>query len=159
MEQKLFDRAAYASCARQNVAEGIVLLKNDREALPLKKGTRIALFGRNQFNYYKSGTGSGGLVNTRYVVSVRDALKKDARFHLDEKLNSIYQEWLKEHPFDQGHGWASEPWYQEEMPITEEIAREASGRNDVAVVLIGRTAGEDQDNSNVEGSFLLTGEE
>ncbi len=159
MEQKLFDRAAYASCARQNVAEGIVLLKNDREALPLKKGTRIALFGRNQFNYYKSGTGSGGLVNTRYVVSVRDALKKDARFHLDEKLNSIYQEWLKEHPFDQGHGWASEPWYQEEMPITEEIAREASGRNDVAVVLIGRTAGEDQDNANVEGSFLLTGEE
>ena len=116
MEQKLFDRAAYASCARQNVAEGIVLLKNDRDALPLKEGTRIALFGRNQFNYYKSGTGSGGLVNTRYVVSVRDALKKDARFHLDEKLNTIYQEWLKEHPFDQGHGWASEPWYQEEMP-------------------------------------------
>ena len=51
-----------ASLARQAAAEGAVLLKNDDQALPLKKET-ISVFGRIQFHYYKSGTGSGGLVN------------------------------------------------------------------------------------------------
>ena len=49
----------YASLARQAAAEGIVLLKNDGNLLPLKNGTGVACFGRSQFNYYKSGTGSG----------------------------------------------------------------------------------------------------
>lgn len=44
MEQKLFDRAAYASCARQNVAEGIVLLKNDRDAPSFKGGDKDCTF-------------------------------------------------------------------------------------------------------------------
>ena len=71
----MFDVKKYASLARQVVAEGSVLLKNDRAALPLAKGCKVASFGRSQLNYYKSGTGSGGLVNTAYVVSVLDALK------------------------------------------------------------------------------------
>ena len=63
----------YASLARQAAAEGAVLLKNDDQALPLKKET-ISVFGRIQFHYYKSGTGSGGLVNAKYVVGITDAL-------------------------------------------------------------------------------------
>ena len=58
MEDHL-DQKKYAACARQAAAEGIVLLKNDREALPLNRGDRIAVFGINQFHYYKSGNGSG----------------------------------------------------------------------------------------------------
>ena len=65
----------YASLARQAAAEGAVLLKNDDQALPLKKET-ISVFGRIQFHYYKSGTGSGGLVNAKYVVGITDALLK-----------------------------------------------------------------------------------
>ena len=64
MSNQLFDVEQFAAVARRAVAEGIVLLKNDDNALPLKKGAKIALFGRSQFNYYKSGTGSGGMVNT-----------------------------------------------------------------------------------------------
>ena len=65
----------YAALARQAVAEGCVLLKNDDNALPIRKGERVSVFGRIQFDYYKSGTGSGGAVNTRYVTNILDALK------------------------------------------------------------------------------------
>ncbi|MCR5272031.1 MAG: glycoside hydrolase family 3 C-terminal domain-containing protein [Lachnospiraceae bacterium] len=99
MAEKLYDEKKFAEVARRAVAEGVVLIKNDENVLPLKSGAKIALFGRSQYNYYKSGTGSGGMVNTKYVIGIKD------------------------HPFDAGQGWASEPWYQEEMPITEELAK------------------------------------
>lgn len=83
------DQKKYAACARQAAAEGIVLLKNDREALPLRRGDCIAVFGINQFHYYKSGNGSGGMVNTAYEVSILDALKAketaEGGLSLDEK--------------------------------------------------------------------------
>lgn len=60
------DWAHYAALARQAAAEGCVLLKNGRQALPLKKGERVSVFGRIQFDYNKSGTESGGLP-LRYV--------------------------------------------------------------------------------------------
>ena len=63
------DWKEYANIARKAVAEGCVLLKNDN-ALPLKKDSKISLFGRIQFNYIKSGTGSGGMVNAPYIVSI-----------------------------------------------------------------------------------------
>ena len=154
-----WDRNAYAAAARQAAAEGIVLLKNDRGALPLRDGERIALFGRAQYNYYKSGTGSGGLVNTDYVVGIRDALLSSGRYRVNSALSDAYEAWLREHPFDLGRGWAAEPWFQEEMPLTEELVRQTASESDVALVVIGRTAGEDQDNRAAEGSFLLTGVE
>ena len=41
----------YAALARQAVAEGCVLLKNDDKALPIRKGERVSVFGRIQFDY------------------------------------------------------------------------------------------------------------
>ena len=102
-----------------------VLVKNDNNVLPLKAGIRIASFGRSQFNYYKSGTGSGGLVNTAYEVSILDALKNCEHIDVDQNLLDIYETWIEKHPFDNGVGWATEPWCQEEMPITEEIVKNA----------------------------------
>src|SRR5690625_4608673 len=121
MSNIIFDLESYAKKARQAVAEGIVLLKNDTQILPLKKNERVALFGRNQFNYYKSGTGSGGLVNTSYEVSILDALEKDNQFSINENLKETYQNWLKDHPFDSGVGWGNEPFTQKEMPLDREI--------------------------------------
>lgn len=159
MSEKLFDLDKFAAVARRAVAEGVVLLKNDGDVLPLQAGARIALFGRSQYNYYKSGTGSGGMVNTKYVIGVKEAIEADSRFTLNQELVSTYDEWLKDHPFEQGVGWAAEPWFQEEMVITPEIAKRAAESSDVAIVLIGRTAGEDQDNSATAGSYLLTDDE
>lgn len=159
MSNKLFDEHIFAQVARRAVAEGAVLLKNENDLLPLKKGSKLALFGRSQYNYYKSGTGSGGMVNTKYVIGVKEALEADDRFILNQELKEIYDKWIEEHPFDAGQGWAAEPWFQEEMPITEELAKNISKSSDIAVIIIGRTAGEDQDNSAAEGSYLLTAAE
>ena len=159
MTSRLFDTEKFASLARQAVAEGVVLLENNNQVLPLKEGTKIALFGRSQFNYYKSGTGSGGMVNTKYVTGVYEALEDDDRFTINPWLRQTYEDWVKENPFDAGCGWASEPWFQKEMQITSEVAAKAKEDSDVAIILIGRTAGEDQDNSASQGSYLLTDDE
>ncbi len=159
MQNKLFDEEIFAKIARKAIAEGVVLLKNDYELLPFSSGTKIALFGRSQYNYYKSGTGSGGMVNTKYVTGVKEAIEADGRLIMNEKLKATYDEWIKEHPFDAGVGWAAEPWYQQEMPITEEFAKNIAQESEVAIILIGRTAGEDKDNSAAAGSYLLTEDE
>lgn len=154
MEQTL-NLENYKKIARQAAAESCVLLKNEKEALPLKKGDKVAIFGRCALHYYKSGLGSGGLVNTRYVVSIPDALKECKDVTVSETLLQIYEDWSRENPIDEGCGWGTVPWSQQEMPVTKEVLQAASDA-DVAIIIIGRTAGEDQDNKNEEGSYLLT---
>lgn len=156
---KIFDPGAYAALARRTVAEGCVLLRNDGPVLPFAQGAKVAVFGRSQFNYYKSGTGSGGLVNTGHVPSITEGLEASGAVKVDAKLKAEYESWIVDHPFDEGQGWANEPWYQEEMPLSEETVLAAAGRSDAAVVILGRTAGEDKDSSNLEGSYLLAGAE
>ncbi len=152
---KTFDPSAYSALARRTAAEGCVLLRNDGPVLPFSEGAKVAVFGRSQFNYYKSGTGSGGLVNTGHVPSITEGLELSGAVTVDAALKAEYEAWIVDHPFDVGQGWANEPWYQEEMPLTEETVSAAAGRNDAAVVILGRTAGEDKDSSAVEGSYLL----
>ena len=155
MNSYKLDLEKYAALARQAVAEGCVLLENEGQALPLRDGERVAVFGRMAFHYYKSGLGSGGLVNTRYVVGILDALKECEGVHLDEKLMGIYEDWIMENSYDEGQGWGHVPWCQKEMDVTEEML-DCARRNDVSLVVIGRTAGEDQDNNAKAGSYCLT---
>lgn len=156
---KKYDVTEYAKKAREAVADGIVLLKNENNVLPLQGAHKVALFGRTQFNYYKSGTGSGGLVNTTYVTGIYEALKEDADIVLNETVRKTYEEWVESHPFDAGAGWAQEPWFQEEMELSDELVAQAAQESDTAVIIIGRTAGEDKDNKAEEGSYLLTTQE
>ena len=153
--EKIYDLGKYAACARQTAAEGCVLLENKGKVLPLAAG-KVSIFGRSQFNYYKSGTGSGGMVNVRKVVSIPEAFEECEDYTVNEDLTKTYEEWLKDHPFDHGQGWAAEPWFQEEMPVNEELAQKAAASSDAAIIVIGRTAGEDKDNFAAEGSYLLT---
>ena len=155
MNNYKLDMERYARLARQAVAEGCVLLENKDQILPLKKGEHVAVFGRMAFHYYKSGLGSGGLVNTRYVTGIMDALKENKEILLDEKLIKIYTDWILENPYDEGQGWGRVPWSQKEMKVTEEML-DCARDNDVSMIIIGRTAGEDQDNSAKAGSYYLT---
>lgn len=84
----------YAKMARIAGAEGAVLLRNTDNALPLQEGTKLAVFGRIQFDYYKSGTGSGGMINTRYVVGILDALKEE-KLEINAGLEQEYRTWKK----------------------------------------------------------------
>ena len=155
MNNYKMDMERYARLARQTVAEGCVLLENKDQILPLKKGEHVAVFGRMAFHYYKSGLGSGGLVNTRYVTGIMDALKENKEILLDEKLIKIYTDWILENPYDEGQGWGHVPWSQKEMKVTEEML-DCARDNDVSMIIIGRTAGEDQDNNAKAGSYYLT---
>lgn len=149
----------YALC-RRLAAEGAVLLKNEPEVLPFAAGTRLAVFGRAQTFYYKSGTGSGGLVHIDREPCTIDSLLENTDLVLDAALVAQYAAWVKAHPFEDGGGkWASEPWFQEEMPIAEADVAAAADRNDAALIVLARTAGEDHDNADEAGSYRLTAEE
>lgn len=156
MKNKVWSKEHYAAVARQAAAEGIVLLRNENHALPLKEKEKVAIFGRSQFHYYKSGTGSGGAVNVDYVIGIYEALQESGKYEINSGLRKTYEKWIENHPFNQGSGWASEPWSQEEMPVTTELIKKTSMESETAILIIGRTAGEDQDNKNEPGSFLLT---
>jgi beta-glucosidase len=154
------DWKSYADTARLAAAEGAVLLRNEAKTLPLKPGVHAAVFGRIQFHYYKSGTGSGGMVNVPYETNIVEALKASGMCMVDEKIELAYMEWLKEHPFDKTFSekecWTIEPWAQEEMPMSEELVAEAAERNDVAIIILGRTAGEERDSKAEKGSWYLS---
>jgi len=145
---------------RKAAAEGTVLLKNECDLLPLKKGSRLAVFGRMQTSYYKSGTGSGSGGYISEIPCILKSLQTNDDIILDKDLINIYTEWVKENPFDDGGGvWAGEPWFQKEMLLSDEITKIASLNNDAALIIIGRTAGEDHDNANISGSYRLTDDE
>ncbi len=148
-----------AGISRQAAAEGCVLLKNDNNTLPYDGGTKVSVFGRMQLHYYKTGTGSGGFVNVPYEVNILDGLRKNGSVKVNEELASIYAEWDDANPFVAGGGWASEPHYQKEMPLKDDVVATAASHSDAALVVIGRTAGEDQDNKSTDSYVLTEAEE
>ncbi len=152
--KRTLDWEQYLEASARAVSQGVVLLKNDG-ALPLKKDGETAVFGRIQLHYYKSGTGSGGMVNVSKVVGITDGLT-EAGYKVNQKLLDIYTQWDSEHPFNYGEGWGGEPWSQEEMPLTDDIVKSAAETSDTAIVIIGRTAGEEMDNKLEKGAFLLS---
>lgn len=153
--KKILDWEKYIQLASETVAEGIVMLKNDNSVLPLKKDEIISVFGRIQLHYYKSGTGSGGMVNVSKVTSIVDGLLESG-VRLNEELLDVYKKWDTENPFDVGTGWGAEPWSQAEMPLDNNLVKKSAEKGDTAIVIIGRTAGEEQDVKYEAGSFLLT---
>ncbi|GFN31457.1 glycoside hydrolase family 3 C-terminal domain-containing protein [Paenibacillus xylaniclasticus] len=150
----------FAEISRKVAAEGAVLLRNENQVLPIRPSENVSVFGRTQINYYRSGTGSGGSVNVVYTTNLLDGLRSKTGIHVNEELAAVYEKWVELNPFDNGGGaWAAEPWHQQEMPLTTELVSAARSRSDKAIVVIGRTAGEDQDNANAPGSYLLTADE
>lgn len=156
--ERILDWNKYLDTAAKMVSEGIVMLKNENNALPLDTDKEVAVFGRIQFHYYKSGTGSGGMVNVTKVVNILDGLI-DNGVKVNEKLLGTYRKWDKENPFDLGEGWGGEPWSQKEMPLDEGLVKETAKSCETAIVIIGRTAGEEQDNRLEAGSYLLSDDE
>lgn len=157
MNKITLDWEKYVAAARAAVAEGVVLLENNG-ALPLKKDEELAVFGRMQEHYYKSGTGSGGMVNVDKVWNITEGLT-ECGISLNEELRGVYAEWEKTHPIDVGVGWGGEPWSQAEMPLDDAVCAKAAETSAAALCVIGRTAGEEQDSTDTEGSYRLTATE
>ncbi|WP_339275578.1 glycoside hydrolase family 3 C-terminal domain-containing protein [Paenibacillus sp. FSL W8-0426] len=150
----------FAEFSRTVAAEGAVLLRNNGDSLPIRKSENVSVFGRIQVNYYRSGTGSGGSVHVAYTTNLLDGLRSKKQISVNEELAAVYEKWIEQNPFDDGGKvWAAEPWNQKEMPLTDELVAQARAKSDKAIIVIGRTAGEDQDNADAPGSYQLTEDE
>ena len=141
--------------ARKAAAEGIVLLKNNG-TLPIKTNDTVALFGRTAINYFAVGYGSGGDVQSPYIINIIDGLKgNDVK--LDEKLLAIYEKWTTDPSNIPDEGsWGNWPMNFPEMPLDNETVKSAAKMSDVAIIVIGRAAGEDRENLLEKGSYYLT---
>lgn len=152
----------FQAIIRESAAQGIVLLRNNDNVLPFDSSDKVSLFGRCNINYYKCGTGSGGSVHTLYSINMPQGFEilKTEGFAVPEingDLVKVYEDWIKDHPYDSGNGeWASEPWCQEEMVLSDSLVKSYADKTNKAVYVIGRTAGEDQDNNRDKGSFYIT---
>ena len=144
------------SIARIAAEEGIVMLKNNG-VLPIEKDENVCIFGRIQRDYFFVGYGSGGDVNKPYCVDLVDGMK-NAGIKVDEQLEKIYSDWIKKNPADDGF-WGAWPRYHDEMKIDEKTVADAAKRSSCAVVVIGRSAGEDRENTLKKGSYYLTDDE
>lgn len=144
---------------RALAAEGIVLLKNERRALPIRENETVAVFGRVQHDWFTVGYGSGGDVHPPHTVGLFEGLER-AGVRYDGDLKSLYDDWASrpENEASQGY-WGHWPFSHEEMPLTDETVRDARKRSDLALVVIGRAAGEDRENKLTEGSYYLTATE
>lgn len=141
---KNYNMKEFCDKCRIAAAEGCVLLKNDDGVLPLG-GSGVSLFGRFQRDYYKSGVGSGGMVNVDYTTNIIDSLAEKKNINLNRELAEIYKNWIDRHPFTSGEDWGKMPWSQPEMPIDDELVKNARKNSEKAVVFIGRCTGEGYD--------------
>lgn len=141
---------------RQAGAEGTVLLRND-DVLPLSKSTKIAVFGRVQNDYMYVGYGSGGDVIKPYTVSLMEGFRNIGA-NVNEEVASTYHEWCGKNPPDHGF-WGHWPHYYNEMPVSDDFISKAAAESECAVIVIGRSAGEDRENLLSKGSYYLTDDE
>ena len=147
-----------SALCRKTGAEGIVLLKNQNNVLPLSKDRVVSVFGRVQKNWFYVGYGSGGDVNAPYKVNLLDGLRANEDITINEELAKIYEDWCEKSQPDDGF-WGNWPMSYDEMPISKKIVQDAAKKSDTAIVVIGRAAGEDRENVLEEGSYYLTSEE
>lgn len=133
--------------SQEIVEEGIVLLKNDNNALPLKAGSKISLLGQSSVDLVY-GAGISGLVDTNKAPDLLAALTGSG-FEINKTLWDFYKtgegsSYRKEVPDIYGEG----PYAVNEVPASvykDEVMKSFSDYNDAAVVVIGRSGGESSD--------------
>ena len=151
------DLKAHAAVARKAAGEAIVLLRNENEALPLKGNEKVALYGISAIDFVAGGTGSGD-VNKAYVVNMEDAMKT-AGFTLDQTLADYYKAFVAYDKAQTALSGAQMSWFSRrklaEVAIPTAAIENEARANDVAVIVLGRNAGEGADRKQID-DFELT---
>lgn len=155
------DLEAHAAVCRRAGAESMVLLKNSCGTLPLSDSLDVALLGLHSYDFMAGGTGSGNVVKP-YVVNLAQGLC-NAGFSVKKGPDDLYKSY-KEY-WDARNRCNRDPeqrWYTA-PPVQEPALDHAAVENlaktsDIAIVTIGRQAGEGGDRP-IEGGFNLTDEE
>ena len=122
--------------ALEAAREGMVLLRNENGALPLRAGATLNCLGRAQHLWHSSATGASR-INPRWSPDLRRAVAGHSRFKLNEELSAYFR--------DPRAG----------VPDAEMLAR-AREQCDAALVFIERHSGEMMDNRPIPGEYYLT---
>ncbi len=129
--------------SKQAAAEGMVLLKNSGNLLPLAAGSRIALFGKGSFDYVKGGGGSGD-VTVSYVRNLYEGLKMQGdHVSIYEPLSDFYRGNVEEQ-----YAKGAVPGMTREPEIEDSLFAGARAFADIAIISISRFSGEGWDRSN-----------
>lgn len=165
------DLKAHAKVAREASGEGIVMLKNSNNTLPLKKKKTIALFGKTSYHLNATGTGSGSVGGGKYAISVNEGVKA-AGFKVLEEMEQSYVDYVEKIKrenlvppyFDTPRlraqngvvGNQSPPHFKgrlvafsKEQAFSKEAIRNYESASDVAIITLGRGAGENYENGYI----------
>lgn len=129
----------------ENIAEeGIVLLKNEDNILPLSDSNKLNVFGWASTNPCYGGTGSGSLSDAYETVTLLQGLE-NAGFELNTELSDFYTDYRADRPVV---GMWEQDWTLPEPTADsygEDMMNNAKDFSDTALVVITRVGGEGAD--------------
>ncbi len=146
--------------ARSFAANGMVLLKNDNNVLPISTKEEIALFGIASYKCFRLGWGSGDMMAQK-ISQISEGLT-NAGYKLNKDLNDACEKWISEQDVDYftiNRNWDEWHFRMKEIQIDESLIQKASNESQVAIVTVGRCSGEAADLKDEEGYFRLHEEE
>ncbi len=130
---------AHRELSKNAAKEGMVLLKNEKNVLPLQKGDKVALFGKGTFDYVKGGGGSGD-VTVEYTVNLYDGLKSVDGIYIYEELADFYRKNVEKQ-----YSEHLEPGMTVEPEVSDDLCKSAANYTDTAIISICRFSGENWD--------------
>lgn len=180
--RKVTGSPEHAELSRRAAGEGMVLLKNEGGTLPLKRGTRVALFGKATVEYIKGGGGSGD-VFCAYTRNIYDGFKlkeDEGKVSVFKPTAEFYKEYVKEAGkriptraqiekiWDRVNAmsfckekddiiydtFASMHVVEAHMP--DELIAEAAANADIAIITLSRFSAEGVDRKAIPGDYYLS---
>lgn len=144
--------------SRMAAGEGMVLLKNEKNTLPIRRGTKVALFGKGTVDYVKGGGGSGD-VTVEYIRNLYEGMKikeDEGKVEVFDKLAKYYEKDIQKQYAD-----GAVPGMTVEPELPDELLNEAREYTDTAVITICRFSGEGWDRKceAAQDGYVLDGEE
>lgn len=139
-----------AILSRRAAAEGMVLLKNDNNVLPLSQNQSIALFGVGAYQLLPVGTGSGAL-QTNNNLSLYNGAQKFPII-VDTCIANIYEPYIK-YKFNEylaENKDSDDGFYCPQLSFSGSIIANSAKNNDAAIIVISRQSGEFADRKIVD---------
>ena len=168
----------HTELSRCAATEGMVLLKNEDNALPLAKGEKVALFGKATIEYIKGGGGSGD-VNCPYIHNIYDGFSsKDVGIYMP--LVDFYRDYVERESVNiPTQAQINATWdivnamefctkrddmtydtfasmHVKEPAVPDEIIESAAEFADTAIITLSRFSAEGVDRRPIPGDYYLS---
>ena len=138
--------------------QGMVLLENNNNVLPMASSGNVALFGGGAAKTVKGGTGSGD-VNQRSVTTVWDGFKNAGYNVTSESWLNEFEAYYDEETGGSSGGLWGSPKVEDTLISDAQIEEAKQDGTTTAVYVIARNSGEFADRLDAEGDYQLWGNE